>query len=82
MSDNKNKDKIDGLTFEAALEKLQEIVKNMETGKASLDQVVSDYEFGSALKLHCEKKLQEAKLKVEKITKNSADGSVSLEEFS
>ena len=78
---NKNSMDVENLNFETALEKLQEIVKNIETGKSSLDEIISDYELGNALKMHCEKKLNEAKLKVEKITKNSLNNGIILEEF-
>ena len=41
-----------------------------------LDEAISAYERGASLKRHCEQKLAEAKMKVEKIV-FSADGSVS-----
>ncbi len=69
---------IDKLSFEDALAELEKIVRNLEDGKTRLDDAVAAYERGAALKRHCEGKLREAQLKVEKIS-IKADGSVSLE---
>ncbi|MNC91192.1 exodeoxyribonuclease VII small subunit [compost metagenome] len=43
-----------------------------------LDDAIASYERGTFLKRHCEEKLKEAKMKVEKIVL-SADGSPSAE---
>jgi exodeoxyribonuclease VII small subunit len=77
MNDSKN---IESLSFEKALSELQDIVRNIETGKDGLDKIINDYERGNALKKHCENKLAAAKLKVDKIIKKSEDDSVALEE--
>lgn len=67
---------ITDLTFEDALGELESIVRALETGQAPLEQSITQYERGIALKKYCEAKLREAKEKVEKITV-SADGSLS-----
>ncbi len=59
---------MDGMSFENALSELEEIVRSLESGKAPLEESITAYERGMALKQHCEKKLQEARLKIEKIT--------------
>lgn len=59
---------IDKLSFENALGELEGIVRALESGKAPLEESISAYERGIALKNHCEKKLSEARLKIEKIT--------------
>jgi exodeoxyribonuclease VII small subunit len=69
---------LSALSFEEALTELEKIVKNLEDGKIRLDEAVAAYERGAALKKHCEAKLREAQLKVEKITL-AEDGSLSLE---
>jgi len=56
-----------GLSFEDALTELEAIVKSLEQGTAGLDAAITAYERGAALKRHCEAKLQEAQLRVEKI---------------
>jgi exodeoxyribonuclease VII small subunit len=64
------------LSFEEAMELLEQVVRKLENGKLSLDNAISDYEFGNKLKNYCEQKLQESILKVEKIMKNEQDGIV------
>jgi exodeoxyribonuclease VII small subunit len=55
------------LSFEDALQELEEIVKSLEGGKGSLAQAIADYERGAALRRHCEAKLAEAEAKVQAI---------------
>lgn len=64
-----------GLSFEDALRELEGIVKQLEQGQVKLDEAITAYERGALLKKHCEQKLAEARMKVEKIV-FSADGSV------
>jgi exodeoxyribonuclease VII small subunit len=66
---------IAGLSFEDALKELEGIVQQLERGQVKLDEAITAYERGALLKKHCEQKLAEAKMKVEKIV-FSADGSV------
>lgn len=58
---------IDKMSFEGALAELEAIVRDLETGKTSLEKSISSYERGVALKTHCEVKLREAQSKIEKI---------------
>ena len=58
---------IDGLTFELALSELECIVAQLESGQAPLDDSIRLYERGAALKAHCERRLEAARLRVEKI---------------
>ncbi|NRA73837.1 MAG: exodeoxyribonuclease VII small subunit [Rickettsiales bacterium] len=58
-------------SFEEALAELQNIVKDIETGKDGLDEMLKKYERGNELRLICEKRLQEAKLTLEKIKESS-----------
>lgn len=71
---------IDSLNFEDALAELEKIVTSLEGGKAPLDQSISAYERGIKLKQHCEKMLNEAQEKIEKIT-ITPDGTVKTEPF-
>lgn len=77
MSQGQNLEK---LSFEKALVELEEIVRALESGKAPLDESIQSYERGIALKKHCEQKLTEARLKIEKISL-SPDGSPRAEAF-
>jgi exodeoxyribonuclease VII small subunit len=54
------------LSFEEALAALEQVVSQLEGGQVPLEQSIALYERGDALKKHCEAKLGEAELKVEK----------------
>jgi exodeoxyribonuclease VII small subunit len=60
-------DEIASLSFEQALAELERIVAELESGKTDLEQSIDAYERGSHLKAHCEAKLKEAQLRVERI---------------
>ncbi len=66
------------MSFEDALGELERIVRQLEEGKAKLDDAIRFYERGTLLKRHCELKLREAQAKVDRIA-ISGDGSVTLE---
>ena len=68
MNKEKNESEFLKLSFEEALEKLEEIVRDLESGNVSLDDSVRYYEEGSKLMKFCEKKLTEARMKVEKVS--------------
>jgi exodeoxyribonuclease VII small subunit len=56
------------LSFEAALSELEKIVHSLESGKAGLEESIALYERGTQLRQHCEAKLKDAQLRVEKLT--------------
>ena len=55
------------LTFEQALSELEEIVQKLEEGDASLDEAIKAYSRGIELKNQCQRRLDSARLQVEKI---------------
>ena len=55
------------LSFEAALKRLEEIVRKLESGEASLDESIELYGEGDRLKQQCEARLQAAQARIEKI---------------
>ena len=61
------------LSFEQALEQLEDIVRQLEGGEGALEQALEAYERGALLKRHCEAKLKQAQSRVEKISL-AADG--------
>ena len=61
------------ISFEDALRELEAIVTSLERGDVSLDDAISAFERGTLLKAHCQKRLEEARMKVEQI-KLPADG--------
>ena len=58
---------LEKMTFEDAMNELENLVNALDKGDISLDKAISAYDRGSKLKDHCEKKLNEAKMKVETI---------------
>lgn len=78
MSEQTLPQDIAALSFEDALAELERIVRQLEEGKAKLDDAIRFYERGTLLKRHCELKLREAQAKVDRITV-AADGSIGTE---
>jgi exodeoxyribonuclease VII small subunit len=78
MAEKKPTADVSKLSFEAALQELEQIVQQLETGQVELEESIRLYERGAALKAHCEKRLKDAELKVEQIVQG-ADGTVSTE---
>ena len=60
-------DVLDKLTFEEAMRELEKLVDSLDKGEVSLDEAIAAYDRGSQLKDYCQKKLQEAKMKIETI---------------
>ena len=61
------------LSFEAALARLETIVRQLESGDAPLEESISLYEEGERLKRQCEARLAAATARIEKI-QVGADG--------
>ncbi len=59
---------IDELSFEQALAELEAIVTRLERGDVPLEESVSIYERGEALKKRCETLLNQADERVQKIS--------------
>ncbi|MEP2990686.1 MAG: exodeoxyribonuclease VII small subunit [Parasphingorhabdus sp.] len=66
MSETKN-DSAD-LSFEEALKRLEDIVRKLESGEVPLDQSIELYSQGETLRTLCQKRLEAAQAKIEKIT--------------
>jgi exodeoxyribonuclease VII small subunit len=64
---------IAALPFEKALAELEAIVARLERGDVALDESITAYERGEALKAHCQALLSAAEARVEKI-RLSAEG--------
>ena len=68
-----NENNINNLSFEEALEKLESITESFEDGDSTLENAVNFYNKGVLLKKHCEKKLKEAKKKIDEAKENDTD---------
>jgi exodeoxyribonuclease VII small subunit len=67
---------VNTMSFEDALAELEQIVRGLEGGQQKLEDAITCYERGAALRKHCETKLAEAEARVAAIVR-SADGSLS-----
>ena len=54
-------------SFEDAMTELETIVRSLESGQVKLNEAVASYEKGMALYALCEKKLAEAKSRIDKL---------------
>jgi len=55
-------------TFEQKIAKIDEIINNLDSNSSSLDESVKLYNKGITLTQECQKELEEATLKVKKIS--------------
>ena len=78
MTENKVPTDIKKLSFEVALSQLEEIVRELESGRGALDDAINAYARGAHLKSHCESKLKDAKARIDKIVVG-AEGTVGFE---
>lgn len=58
--------------FERAMERLEQIVKDLESGDLSLDESLKVFEEGVELSKKCYKKLGEAEASVKQLVKNES----------
>ncbi len=70
------------LSFERSLKELEQIVSRLERGDVELEESITIWERGEALKAHCDRLLKQAEMRVEKITldaKGEAKGTEPLD---
>jgi len=66
------------ITFEVALQRLEQIVESLEQGQLTLEESIRKFEEGVALAGRCSQLLKAAERKVQQLTKR-AEGSFDLE---
>ena len=66
-------------SFEASLDELEKVVKELEGGDLPLDRALALFEKGIGLSKTCRKQLEEAETRVEMLLKK--DGKVQAEPF-
>jgi exodeoxyribonuclease VII small subunit len=64
----------DELTFEQAILKLEEIVRDLEDGQTGLEQSLERYEQGVALLRRCHAQLRAAEQRIRLLTGEDGDG--------
>ena len=70
---SESKTTVEKLSFEQALGELEAIVEQLERGDVSLDVAIDAYARGMSLKTQCQARLEEARLRVEKIKVPGSD---------
>jgi exodeoxyribonuclease VII small subunit len=73
-------EKGEAITFEDAMKRLERIVEMLGEGNLSLEDSLKIFEEGMELCRFCNKKLDEAEYKVEKLMEREG-GEISVEEF-
>jgi len=58
---------IESLSFEDALRELEGIVRRLESGDVPLEDSITLYEKGERLRQHCQKRLDAAQARIERI---------------
>ena len=82
----KAEDSDDQLSFEDALGALEELVSDMEEKEMPLDTMIANYEKGVRLRGFCERHIEDAQLRIERIRESGAlslkgESKVTLEDF-
>lgn len=65
-------DGLAALSFEDALRELEAIVRKLESGDAPLEESITLYTRGEALRAQCTRRLADAEAKIQKLTLNPA----------
>ena len=77
---NRQKQRETEPNFEGAMERLEAIVEQMESGKLPLEDLIVRYEEGMNLVKICQERLANAEQKIEIIARNSA-GKTTVKDF-
>ncbi len=71
MAEKKEKEK--ELTFEEALDHLEEIVKKLETGEVPLEEAITEFNEAMSLAKSCDEKLKNAEEAITKLVKENGE---------
>ena len=56
---------VEGMTFEQAMAELESVVRRLESNEVALEEAITLYERGAALKARCDERLHAAEQRVE-----------------
>ncbi|WP_394728260.1 exodeoxyribonuclease VII small subunit [Altererythrobacter sp. GH1-8] len=77
----KGQSDIGEMSFEQALTALEEIVQSLEAGDVPLDQSIALYERGEKLRAACQKRLDDAQARIERIVTDSSGQASATQPF-
>lgn len=69
------------MSFEDALRALEDVVRKLESGEVPLDQSITLYERGEALRKHCQARLDAASARIEKIVTGAGGDAAGTQPF-
>ncbi|CAN5139573.1 exodeoxyribonuclease VII small subunit [soil metagenome] len=69
------------LSFEDALRELEGIVRKLESGDAPLEESITLYTRGEALRAQCTRRLADAEAKIQKLALNPAGDAIGAQPF-
>lgn len=69
------------MSFEDALRALEDVVRKLESGEVPLDQSITLYERGEALRKHCQARLDAASARIEKIVTGTGGEAAGTQPF-
>lgn len=69
------------MTFEKALDQLEQIVRDMESGELNLESALKKFEEGMKLSKYCSEKLDETEKKISLLMGDGVGGEVSESPF-
>lgn len=69
------------MSFEDALRALEDVVRKLESGEVPLDESITLYERGEALRKHCQARLDAAQARIEKIVAGPGGQAVGVQPF-
>jgi exodeoxyribonuclease VII small subunit len=72
---------IAALSFEDALRALEDVVRKLESGDVPLDDSITLYERGEALRKHCQARLDAAQARIERIVAGPDGNAVGTQPF-
>ncbi len=72
---------IAALSFEDALRGLEDVVRKLESGDVPLDDSITLYERGEALRKHCQARLDAAQARIEKIVAGPDGNAIGTQPF-
>ncbi len=72
---------LSSLSFEDALRALEDVVRKLESGEVPLDDSITLYEQGEALRRHCQSRLDAASARIEKIVAGADGQAAAIQPF-
>ena len=72
---------IESLSFEDALRALETIVRQLESGDVPLEDSITLYEKGEKLRQHCQKRLDAAQARIERIVQGPDGAAAGTQPF-